>query len=94
MFSSEIYIKYFLIYLIVINTLSFSIFACDKRRSQKGAWRIRERDLLLFAIIGGSLGGLLGMYAFRHKTRHFKFRVGMPLILLVQVIMFFYIANQ
>ncbi len=94
MLPSEISLKFYLIYLILTNIISFCLFAWDKRRSQKGAWRIRERDLLLSAIIGGSLGGLLGMYAFRHKTRHLKFRVGMPLILLLQVILLIYIINR
>jgi len=94
MLPGEIDLKYFLTYLLIINTICFCQFALDKRRSQQGAWRISERDLLLSAIIGGSLGGLIGMYTFRHKTRHSKFRVGMPLILLVQVILLFYITFQ
>ena len=82
---------YFLLYLLIINVISCGLFAWDKRRSQQGAWRIRENDLLLSAIIGGSLGGLVGMYAFRHKTRHIKFKVGIPLILVLQIILAFYI---
>jgi uncharacterized membrane protein YsdA (DUF1294 family) len=89
MLSSEIGFKYWLLYLLLINIISFGLIAWDKRRSQKGARRIRERDLLLFAVIGGSLGGLMGMYTFRHKTRHLKFRWGIPFILLLQVSLFF-----
>jgi uncharacterized membrane protein YsdA (DUF1294 family) len=91
MLQSEIYLKWFIIYLLIINTISLFIFAWDKKQSRKGAWRIRERDLFLFAIIGGSLGELLGMSVFRHKTRHLKFKAGIPLILLLQVILIYYI---
>ena len=82
---------YFLLYLLLINVISYGLFAWDKRRSQQRAGRIRENDLLLSAIIGGSLGALVGMYVFRHKTRHIKFRVGTPLILVLQIILAFYI---
>jgi len=57
----------------------------DKLKAVHGAWRIPEKTLLLLAIIGGSLGGILGMYAFRHKTRHAKFSVGFPAILILQI---------
>lgn len=93
MLQSEIWLKLFL-YLIFINTISFCLFAWDKRQARKRVWRIREKDLLFSAIIGGSLGGLLGMYAFRHKTRHFKFRAGMPLILVLQAILLYYVIYQ
>ena len=57
----------------------------DKRKAQKGAWRIPEATLLTIAAIGGSMGALLGMYHFHHKTKHPKFTVGIPLILVAQV---------
>ncbi|MGE5417959.1 MAG: DUF1294 domain-containing protein [Acidobacteriota bacterium] len=74
------------IYLIVINVTTMVIFGWDKLQARSGGRRIRERDLLLLAIFGGSLGGLLAMYLFRHKTRHLKFQIGMPLILILQLI--------
>lgn len=58
----------------------------DKIKARKNLWRIPERVLFLTAILGGSLGSLLGMYAFRHKTKHFSFILGMPLIFAVQVV--------
>jgi len=84
----------FLFYLMIINIVSFCLFAWDKQRSRKGAWRIRERDLLLLAILGGSLGSLLGMYTLQHKTRHIKFKVGIPLIVLLQAVLLFYVTKQ
>ncbi|MEA4925900.1 MAG: DUF1294 domain-containing protein [Syntrophomonadaceae bacterium] len=86
----EINLNNLIIYLIIINFISFALFALDKQKARTGAWRIEERNLLLSAILGGSLGGLLSMYIFHHKTRHLKFKVGLPLILFVQVILIIY----
>lgn len=72
-------------YLILINLIAFALYGIDKRRAKQGAWRISEYTLLLVALLGGSLGALLGMRYFRHKTRHRKFRYGVPLILLLQL---------
>ncbi|NLB80274.1 MAG: DUF1294 domain-containing protein [Clostridiaceae bacterium] len=86
-------IKILLLYFIIINIIGLVLFGLDKRRAKRGAWRVRERDLFLVAIAGGSLGGLLGMYLFRHKTQHLKFKLGFPLIILLQLALLFYI-NQ
>lgn len=72
-------------YLILMNLIAFALYGIDKRRAKQGAWRISEYTLLLVALLGGSLGALLGMRYFRHKTRHRKFRYGIPLILLLQL---------
>lgn len=72
-------------YLILMNLIAFALYGIDKRRAKQGAWRISEYTLLLIALLGGSLGALLGMRYFRHKTRHRKFRYGVPLILLLQL---------
>ena len=72
-------------YLILMNLIAFALYGIDKRRAKQGAWRISEYTLLLAALLGGSLGALLGMRYFRHKTRHRKFRYGIPLILLLQL---------
>lgn len=86
--------KYFFYYLIAINLIAFLAFGIDKRKAQKGAWRIKEATLLGLAVIGGSIGALLGMKVFRHKTKHKKFTVGVPAIFLLQaaltVWLFFY----
>lgn len=78
--------KLIILYLIAVNALGFLLMLADKHRARKNLWRIPERTLIGTAIIGGSLGSLLGMYIFRHKTRHPKFTVGIPVILLLQVI--------
>ena len=75
-----------LIYLLIINAAGFILMLADKIKAKKHLWRIPEATLFLTAILGGSAGCLLGMYAFRHKTKHRKFTFGMPLILAVQVI--------
>lgn len=78
--------QYFLYYLLTINALGFWIMLADKHRARKNAWRIPEARLMLVAALGGSVGVLAGMYTFRHKTKHSKFTIGVPLILAVQVI--------
>ena len=74
-----------LIYLLVINVIGFLIMGIDKLRAKKQVWRVPEKTLFLVAAIGGSIGTNLGMYAFRHKTKHWYFVIGMPLILLAQI---------
>lgn len=74
-----------IIYLIIINAAAFIIFGIDKRRAVKNRWRIAESTLFLLALIGGSIGALAGMRVFRHKTKHFRFVLGIPLILILQI---------
>lgn len=78
--------KFLIAYLVIINATGFLFMLIDKRKAQKNLWRIPERTLLGIAICGGSLGTLLGMNMFRHKTKHLKFSLGVPLILAVQII--------
>lgn len=73
-------------YLLIINAVGFLSMLLDKLKAKKNAWRIPERTLLLIAVLGGSVGSLLGMYLVRHKTQHSKFTIGIPLILAVQVV--------
>jgi len=76
--------KFLLPYLLLINALAFALMLADKRKARKNRWRIPERTLIASALLGGSIGALLGMYTFRHKTRHLKFTLGIPAILLAQ----------
>ena len=73
-------------YLLIINALGFLLMLVDKWKARKNRWRVRESTLLLIAALGGSVGSLLGMYLFRHKTLHLKFTLGSPLILAGQCI--------
>lgn len=73
-------------YFAVVNLLGFAMMGIDKRRAVKRLWRIPESTLFIIAIIGGSLGSILGMQVFRHKTKHWYFVYGMSAILLLQVI--------
>ena len=81
-----------IIYLVVINVVTFIIYGIDKVKAKQKKWRISEAMLLGLAIIGGSIGAWLGMKLWHHKTLHNKFRLGIPLILIVQIvlILFFY----
>lgn len=72
--------KFLYLYLILINALGLVLMLADKRKARKNAWRIPEATLMGVAVIGGSLGSLLGMRLFRHKTRHVKFSLGIPLL--------------
>ena len=77
--------KEILLYLAAINVVTFLVYGLDKWKAKQGAWRVKESTLLLLAAVGGSVGALLGMQVFRHKTKHLQFTVGVPLILLVQI---------
>lgn len=81
--------KEIVIYLSVINMLTFCVYGIDKRKAIRKQWRVPERTLLFLAVIGGSIGALAGMQVFRHKTRHLKFKLGVPGILVVQVIILY-----
>ena len=74
------------LYLVLINALACGLMLADKRRARKKLWRIPESTLMVTALLGGSLGALVGMYTARHKTRHAKFTVGIPLILALQLL--------
>ena len=77
--------------LICINVLTFLVYGIDKWKAKQGSWRISEATLLTLAIIGGSIGALLGMKVWHHKTMHKKFKYGLPLILLAQIALIYFI---
>lgn len=76
-------------YLVLVNAAAFVLMLADKLKAKKGAWRIPESTLLGVAVLGGTIGAISGMYAFRHKTKHIKFTLGLPLILAVQIVILF-----
>jgi len=76
-------------YLTAINLVAFIVYGIDKRQAIKRRWRISEATLFILALVGGALGALLGMLLFRHKTRKLKFQLGIPLILIMEVIVIY-----
>jgi len=82
------YPQVFLIFAAAINLTTFALYGIDKRRAQKHAWRISEACLLTLPFLGGALGALLGMSCFRHKTKHLRFRILIPLALLLYTAFF------
>jgi len=70
--------------LVLVNLVEFALMGWDKRRARRGEWRVRERTFFLLAFLGGALGGIVGMQVFRHKTKHWYFRYGLPAILILQ----------
>ena len=83
-----------LIYLAVVNILTIIVFGVDKMNAKSNRQRVRIVTLLGLAYIGGSVGALIGMYGFHHKTKKAYFTVGVPLILLMQVVVLFYVMNM
>lgn len=84
-------IKNIIIYLLVINILGFLAMGLDKLKAKKGRWRIPENTLFAFTILGGGIGTIAGMYVFRHKTKKLKFTIGMPVILILEILLIIYL---
>lgn len=78
-----------ILYILFINVITFGLFGEDKKRARQQKWRIPERTLLVLSIFGGSIGALLGMHIYHHKTRKWKFRIGIPVILILQLLVYF-----
>ena len=85
--------KILILYLILINHTRSRVMGADKYRARKHAWRIPERTLFAVALLGGSLGAILGMYLWHHKTKHWYFVIGMPLILVAQILVCVWIGG-
>lgn len=82
-----------LFYFLIINAIGFLLMLVDKRRAQKNYWRIPESTLFTAAFFGGSIGCIAGMYCFRHKTKHLTFTIGMPAILIAQIVGLLYLKT-
>ena len=80
-----------IIYLLIINILGFLIMGIDKHKAKMGNRRIPENSLFMFTILGGGVGTIIGMYVFHHKTKKLKFTIGMPLILILEILIFIYL---
>ncbi|MCM3588636.1 DUF1294 domain-containing protein [Mesobacillus maritimus] len=79
-----------IVYFVIINFIGFFIMGLDKRKAQKNQYRISERTLWLLAIVGGATGTTIGMNQFRHKTKHLQFKIGFPLLMVVELFLFAY----
>ena len=82
------------VYLLVVNLISFTVMGVDKSKARKRSWRIPESTLFVLALIGGSIGSIAGMHLFHHKTRHWYFLYGMPAILIIQILIIVILATS
>ncbi|MHC1749728.1 MAG: DUF1294 domain-containing protein [Cellulosilyticaceae bacterium] len=87
-------IKYSIGYLVLVNLIGLWSMYSDKQRAIKKQYRISEKNLFLIALLGGSMGSVIGMNTFRHKTKHWYFKIGMPLILILQIVGFGMLYTQ
>ena len=83
-----------IVYLIIINLITFTTMGVDKSKARKRSWRIPESTLFVLALIGGSIGSIAGMHLFRHKTKHWYFLYGMPAILIIQILIVIILATS
>lgn len=90
--SSLFSVKGIIIYVLIINIISFLAMGIDKLKAKKGAWRIPEATLFLFVLLGGGIGGNIGMFTFHHKTKKAKFRILFPLITIIEIVAVIYFA--
>ncbi len=90
-FFNKIGIQNIVIYLLVINLVSFFAMWLDKQKAKKGEWRTPEATLMSLVVLGGGIGGIAGMYMFRHKTKKPKFFIGFPAILIAEIVTVVYI---
>ena len=88
------YLHIVLIYLAVINVVTFFVYCIDKWKAKKSKWRIRETSLLGLAVLGGSIGAWLGMKIWHHKTLHKKFKYGVPAIIIIQLALIIYFVSR
>lgn len=79
-------VQNFIIYLIIINIIGFLIMYIDKRKAEKGKWRISEKTIFIITALGGGIGTISGMYTFRHKTQKFQFVIGLPAMTILEII--------
>ena len=84
--------KYVIIYLLIVNVITFLLYGFDKWKAKRDKWRVPEKTLLMFAVVGGTIGAFAGMQVFRHKTKHAKFVIGVPLIFILQVALVWFLC--
>ncbi len=81
-------------YIIIINVITYIVYAYDKHQAREHKWRVRESTLLLLPLFMGSIGALTAMYTLRHKTKHIKFTLGVPLLLIVNILTLIFLQNN
>ena len=86
-------LKNILLYLLMINIIGFGMMWSDKRRAIWGKWRIPEQTLFIVTALGGGIGTIAGMYAFRHKTKKIKFTIGLPMLVILEILLIIYLKN-
>lgn len=91
-FTNIFNLQNIIIYLIIINIITFLAMFIDKRKARKGRWRISESTLFILVLLGGGIGGIAGMYTFRHKTQKARFFIGFPAILIFEILVVIYYA--
>ena len=84
---------YLIIYLVIMNLVGFIAYRVDKKKAEKGHWRIKETTLLVLSFLGGGIGSMIGMSLFRHKTKKIKFLIGVPLLTIISVIIIWFIIT-
>ena len=84
-------LKNILLYLLMINLIGFGMMWSDKRKAKKGKWRIPEQTLFIVTALGGGIGTIAGMYTFRHKTQKLKFTIGLPALVILEIILIIYL---
>ena len=89
-FSQIFTVQNIVIYFIAINIIAFLAMLVDKKKAKKGSWRIKESTLFTLVLLGGGIGGIAGMYAFRHKTKKLYFTIGFPVILICEIVLVIY----
>ena len=89
--NTQSFLHIVLVYLAIINVVTFFVFGIDKWKAKKSMWRIREASLLTLAVLGGGVGAWLGMRVWHHKTLHKKFRYGVPVVIMIQLAIIGYI---
>lgn len=93
-FLSFISLKNIILYVLIINIIGFLAMGIDKFKAKRGYWRIPENTLIMIAVLGGGLGDLIGMYTFRHKTKKGKFFVGIPVILVLEILIIIFFVSD
>jgi len=87
-------LKYLIIYILLINIVALLAYRSDKKKAEKGKWRIKETTLLSLSLIGGGIGSIVGMNKFHHKTNKFKFKIGVPVLTIISIIIIWYITKE